>query len=142
MEDEEIEERKEDDLELPLFDLPTIETATNYFSINNKLGEGGFGPVYKAWRLWKEGRPLELIDKGLGNSCTLSEVLRCIHVSLLCVQQQPEDRPTMSSVVQMLCSESALPQPKEPGFVPEKGLLDGVINPSCNGLTITELEAR
>ncbi|KAL6313969.1 hypothetical protein AAG906_011699 [Vitis piasezkii] len=36
-----------EDLELPLFDLDTILNATNEFSRNNKLGEGGFGPVYK-----------------------------------------------------------------------------------------------
>ncbi|KDO38917.1 hypothetical protein CISIN_1g0438202mg, partial [Citrus sinensis] len=35
------------DLELPLFELATIANATDNFSINNKLGEGGFGPVYK-----------------------------------------------------------------------------------------------
>nr|GMD99504.1 G-type lectin S-receptor-like serine/threonine-protein kinase At4g27290 [Ipomoea batatas] len=34
-------------LELPLFDLSTISRATNNFSENNKLGEGGFGAVYK-----------------------------------------------------------------------------------------------
>lgn len=33
--------------ELPLFDLNTILKATNKFSNDNKLGEGGFGPVYK-----------------------------------------------------------------------------------------------
>jgi len=37
----------DDDLELPIFDLETIAAATDGFSINNKLGEGGFGPVYK-----------------------------------------------------------------------------------------------
>jgi serine/threonine protein kinase len=37
----------DDDLELPIFDLGTIAAATDGFSINNKLGEGGFGPVYK-----------------------------------------------------------------------------------------------
>ncbi|XP_061994868.1 G-type lectin S-receptor-like serine/threonine-protein kinase RKS1 [Rosa rugosa] len=42
-----IEEQKDEDLELPLFDLSTIETATNKFSINNKLGEGGFESVYE-----------------------------------------------------------------------------------------------
>ncbi|PIN05590.1 Serine/threonine protein kinase [Handroanthus impetiginosus] len=36
-----------EDLELPLFDLATILNATNYFSPQNKIGEGGFGPVYK-----------------------------------------------------------------------------------------------
>ncbi|KAI8525267.1 hypothetical protein RHMOL_Rhmol13G0217500 [Rhododendron molle] len=37
----------EEDLELPLFDLATISIATNNFSYENKIGEGGFGPVYK-----------------------------------------------------------------------------------------------
>ncbi|XP_019192626.1 PREDICTED: G-type lectin S-receptor-like serine/threonine-protein kinase At4g27290 [Ipomoea nil] len=37
---------KEDD-NLPFFNFKTIEMATNYFSIENKLGQGGFGPVYK-----------------------------------------------------------------------------------------------
>ncbi|XP_050252307.1 G-type lectin S-receptor-like serine/threonine-protein kinase RKS1 isoform X2 [Quercus robur] len=32
---------------LPLFDLRTIIAATDNFSIANKLGQGGFGPVYK-----------------------------------------------------------------------------------------------
>lgn len=40
-------EDKKEDLELPLFELDTIATVTNNFSVNNKLGEGGFGPVYK-----------------------------------------------------------------------------------------------
>ena len=31
----------------PLFDFNVIETATNNFANENKLGEGGFGPVYK-----------------------------------------------------------------------------------------------
>ncbi|KAJ6298032.1 hypothetical protein OIU76_019205 [Salix suchowensis] len=35
------------DLELPVFDLATIAIATSNFSEANKLGEGGFGPVYK-----------------------------------------------------------------------------------------------
>ncbi|KAF5474675.1 hypothetical protein F2P56_006555 [Juglans regia] len=33
--------------EMQHFNLSTIETATNNFSDANKLGEGGFGPVYK-----------------------------------------------------------------------------------------------
>lgn len=31
------------------FDFSTIEAATNKFSADNKLGEGGFGEVYKVW---------------------------------------------------------------------------------------------
>ena len=40
-------EREGVDLELPLFDMATIEAATNNFSAANKIGAGGFGPVYK-----------------------------------------------------------------------------------------------
>lgn len=36
-----------DELELPLFDFTTLVMATNNFSNANKLGQGGFGCVYK-----------------------------------------------------------------------------------------------
>lgn len=36
-----------DELELPLFDITTLVIATNKFSDENKLGQGGFGIVYK-----------------------------------------------------------------------------------------------
>jgi len=42
------------DLELPVFDFATIAIATSNFSGANKLGEGGFGPVYKV-KLWMRG---------------------------------------------------------------------------------------
>lgn len=38
---------QEDDIDLPLVELATIEAATNFFSDANKIGRGGFGPVYK-----------------------------------------------------------------------------------------------
>ena len=40
-------EDQEEDLELPLFSLSSILAATQNFSMENKLGEGGFGPVYR-----------------------------------------------------------------------------------------------
>lgn len=41
------DEGHNEDLELPLFDMATIAAATDNFSLQNKIGEGGFGPVYK-----------------------------------------------------------------------------------------------
>ncbi|CAL5183341.1 unnamed protein product [Lathyrus oleraceus] len=71
-----------------------------------------------AWRLWNEGKVLELIDSSYADSYSESEVIRCINVGLICVQEKIEDRPTMPSVVMMLNSETTmLPQPKHPGFV-------------------------
>ncbi|CAI9756905.1 unnamed protein product [Fraxinus pennsylvanica] len=63
-----------------------------------------------AWMLHKEGRSLEFVDDYLGISRYLSEVQRSIHVGLLSVQQCPDDRPSMSSVVFMLGNEVELPQ--------------------------------
>ena len=42
-----INKTQHEDLDLPWFELHTISAATNNFSEKNKLGEGGFGPVYK-----------------------------------------------------------------------------------------------
>ncbi|RZR82596.1 hypothetical protein BHM03_00009047 [Ensete ventricosum] len=172
------------DLDLPLFDLGTVADATGNFSIENKLGEGGFGPVYKVgnrpslavysftnsaalnqkvagfgvlvleiisgkknrgiygssrifnllgytWSLWREGKGLDLVDEAIGDSYPMAEVLRCMKVALLCVQERPEDRPTMSAVVLMLGSDSQLlPQPRRPGFVAMRGPLEPGSSPS------------
>lgn len=40
-------ERHHEDFELPLFDLSTLIKATDNFSNQNKIGQGGFGKVYK-----------------------------------------------------------------------------------------------
>ncbi|KAJ6894417.1 G-type lectin S-receptor-like serine/threonine-protein kinase [Populus alba x Populus x berolinensis] len=101
-----------------------------------------------AWRLWMEERPLELIDDILGESCALSEVLRCIHVALLCVQQRPDDRPSMSTVVLMFGSDTMLPQPKQPGFFTERNVVEAESSASKNDsstkneITISLLEPR
>ncbi|KAH9796536.1 cysteine-rich receptor-like protein kinase 10 [Citrus sinensis] len=69
------------------------------------------------WKLWCEGPAVELIDPVLKQSCAPDELLKFIHIGLLCVQQDPADRPTMSSVVVMLASDSmTIPQPTEPAF--------------------------
>ncbi|XP_019054574.1 PREDICTED: cysteine-rich receptor-like protein kinase 10 isoform X2 [Nelumbo nucifera] len=70
-----------------------------------------------AWGLWVEGKCLEFVDPLLVDNCSTTEVLRCIQIGLLCVQQDAADRPTMSTVVVMLGNESlALPQPTKPAF--------------------------
>ena len=97
--------------------------------------------------MWKESRPLDLIDSCMENSCVPPEALRCIHIGLLCVQQHPEDRPSMSNVVLMFGSESALPQPREPAFLTENYLpkavsSDNQQSSSTNEMSVTLLEPR
>ncbi|TYG82333.1 hypothetical protein ES288_D01G079500v1, partial [Gossypium darwinii] len=67
--------------------------------------------------LWNEGWAIELVNACLEDSIVESLVLRCIQVALICVQNFPKDRPTMSLVNFMLTNEEAsLPLPKVPRF--------------------------
>ncbi|XXG82904.1 hypothetical protein AAC387_Pa10g0778 [Persea americana] len=102
------------------------------------------------WELWKEGKILELVDSSMSVPAFESEVLRCIQVGLLCVQEKAMDRPNMSSIIFMLCNERAMPSPKQPAFCFWKGncfdhphsSTNGIGGCSKNDITLTEIEAR
>jgi len=57
------------------------------------------------------------LDPNIKENYSETEVLKCIQIGLLCVQQNPDDRPTMEIVVLYLSSDSIeLPNPQEPAF--------------------------
>ncbi|CAL5410957.1 unnamed protein product [Camellia sinensis] len=109
-----------------------------------------------AWKLWRNGTPLKLMDPTVEVSYSRNEVSRCIHIGLLCVQEDPDARPSMATVVLMLNSyTTTLAIPKEPAFFfPSKTGLNigqGVesdqstsksIPLSVNDVTISELVPR
>ncbi|KAL0353218.1 UNVERIFIED_CONTAM: Cysteine-rich receptor-like protein kinase [Sesamum angustifolium] len=68
------------------------------------------------WKNWREGTAGNVVDLFLkSGSGSMIEMLRCIHVGLLCVQENASDRPTMASVLHMLSSSSlALAVPSQP----------------------------
>ncbi|GLT31005.1 hypothetical protein SLA2020_057730 [Shorea laevis] len=69
-----------------------------------------------AWKNWKEGTGLNLLDPTLRNGST-AEMMRCIHIGLLCAQENVAHRPTMASVVLMLSDNLiSLPVPSKPAF--------------------------
>ncbi|CAI9270148.1 unnamed protein product [Lactuca saligna] len=55
-----------------------------------------------AWMLWDEGKGEKLIDENLNDDSPVDEALKWLRIALLCVEEDPNDRPTMSSVVSML----------------------------------------
>ncbi|KAM0912053.1 hypothetical protein ACQ4PT_013067 [Festuca glaucescens] len=78
-----------------------------------------------AWKLWKEGQGVDLLDEAMGHTIDHSVALRCIQVALLCVEVHPRNRPLMSSVVTMLSSENpTLLDPNEPGVNIGKSMSD------------------
>ena len=63
------------------------------------------------------------MDISLRESCIANQFIRCAHIGLLCVQDEPSDRPTMSIVVTLLVSETTtIPTPKQPTFFGSRGL--------------------
>ncbi|KAM0910212.1 hypothetical protein ACQ4PT_014351 [Festuca glaucescens] len=153
----------------PLFDLSTLRAATDNFSGSNKLGEGGFGSVYKGilcegqeiavkrlsqtstqgveelktelvlvaklqhknlvrlvgvclqgqekllvWQHWSTGTVEDLADPSRSPG---AQMLKLVNIGLLCVQDNPADRPTMSAVNVMLSSTTvSLQAPSSPTF--------------------------
>ncbi|PIN17007.1 Serine/threonine protein kinase [Handroanthus impetiginosus] len=103
-----------------------------------------------AWRLWSEDKALDLVDPRLIESCEKSQVMMCINVGLLCVQEDPNDRPSMSTIVIMLGSEStALPTPTQPAFVTRRRISAASSSSSTkpdtisnNELTISMVQGR
>ncbi|XP_030474129.1 cysteine-rich receptor-like protein kinase 10 [Syzygium oleosum] len=80
-------------------------------------GDGGEDLASYAWKNWRDGTPLEVLDPVIGDSYSRNEVLRCLHIGLLCVQEDPMDRPTMANIVLMLSSYSvSLALPQQPAF--------------------------
>ncbi|EFH43978.1 predicted protein [Arabidopsis lyrata subsp. lyrata] len=111
--------------------------------------------VTYAWRLWRNGSPLELVDPTISENCETEEVISCIHIALLCVQHSPTDRPSLSTINMMLTNNSyVLPDPQQPGFFfPNKSNKerDGLessqstnrsSSQTINDVTITDLEPR
>lgn len=76
----------------------------------------------QAWKNWREGTPLNIIDPTLVDG-SRDEMMRCIHIGLLCAQESVAERPTMASIVLMLNSYTqTLQVPSQPAFVGYSGM--------------------
>lgn len=90
---------------------------------------------------------MELVDTSINGQFENAEVEKSIRVGLLCVQQNPEDRPNMSRVVWMLRNEGEIPEAKQPGFFTERDVVASqkwrsTDTATINEVTITMLQPR
>ncbi|XP_019102819.1 G-type lectin S-receptor-like serine/threonine-protein kinase SD1-13 isoform X2 [Beta vulgaris subsp. vulgaris] len=70
-----------------------------------------------AWKMWSEGNIIGFLDPTLGNQGSIAEKSKCIKLGLLCVQDEAQDRPNISTVISMLAAgNECLPEPKVPGY--------------------------
>ncbi|KVH97666.1 Concanavalin A-like lectin/glucanase, subgroup, partial [Cynara cardunculus var. scolymus] len=70
-----------------------------------------------AYKQYKKGKSLEILESSLASSADLDQVSACIQIGLLCTQSDPQQRPTMRRVVVMLTRKTgALDEPSRPGY--------------------------
>ncbi|KAL9332524.1 hypothetical protein ACSQ67_002134 [Phaseolus vulgaris] len=92
-----------------------------------------FNLVFNAWKLWNEGEALNLMDSNMNGSYSPNQVLRYIHIGLLCTQDQARNRPTMLEVVSFLSNEiTHLPKPTQPGFCVTGGVENRDVHYTCS----------
>ncbi|XP_028776276.1 cysteine-rich receptor-like protein kinase 10 [Neltuma alba] len=93
------------------------------------------GLLSDAWKHWRDERLTAILDSNLTEAGSHGEIIKCIHIGLLCVQGNPGARPSMNKVVQYLNNDSMqLPIPQEPAF-----FIHSQMEPAA---TSREMEAR
>ncbi|TYH29729.1 hypothetical protein ES288_A01G035500v1 [Gossypium darwinii] len=126
-----------------LLEIVSGKKHTSFYNNEYDLSLLGY-----AWKLWNEGSIWDLVDKVIlefeSDSKNEKEIRRCIHVGLLCIQENAKDRPTMSTVVSILNSEiSNLDIPKQPAFTQTPLITHDVQNKvSLNDVTLTNFDGR
>ncbi|GJS75313.1 G-type lectin S-receptor-like serine/threonine-protein kinase [Tanacetum coccineum] len=113
--------------------------------LSGRRNSRNFNLIEHAWELWRQGDIVDLQDPKLGDTCVVEQFLRTVHVALLCVQQNAQDRPTTSEMIAMLLNDTmSLPNPNTPAFVMAKPSSDECKEKHCsvNTMTISVEEGR
>ncbi|KAM5586046.1 hypothetical protein ABKV19_005110 [Rosa sericea] len=98
------------------FGVLVLEIITGKKSGSFQNGENEDDLLSYAWRNWRDDTIPNIIDPMLTTSSRY-DIIRCIHIGLLCVQENVNDRPTMTSVVSMINSHSlTLSTPSRPPY--------------------------
>ncbi|CAL9129520.1 unnamed protein product [Musa textilis] len=100
-----------------ILEILTGRKNSGYQGSGNSIDLLGYVSI-DVWRHWNQGDAMQLVDQSVVDQCQPQEVLRCMHIGLLCVQEDPAQRPSMASITLMLNSYSVgLPTPSAPAFV-------------------------
>ncbi|XP_040361691.1 G-type lectin S-receptor-like serine/threonine-protein kinase SD1-29 [Rosa chinensis] len=129
------------------FGVLVLEIISGKKNTNFCLYDQQLGFLAYTWKLWNEGKASDLVDEVLDDSYFSSEVMRCVHVGLLCVQDNAADRPTMVDVASILSSEKDGSLPKRPVFTIQNSVYHSGpyyenTNSSKNEASITMIEGR
>ncbi|XP_022635481.1 G-type lectin S-receptor-like serine/threonine-protein kinase At1g11300 [Vigna radiata var. radiata] len=127
-----------------LLEIVSGRRNTSFYDDEHSLTLLGF-----TWAQWKEGNMLSLVDSEIYDPNDHEDMLRVIHIGLLCVQELASDRPTMATVVSMLNSDVVfLPPPSQPAFIRVQNVVNSESAEesqrvcSVNTISITKIYGR
>ncbi|KAF3950000.1 hypothetical protein CMV_024192 [Castanea mollissima] len=124
------------------FGVLVLEIVTGQKNNAFRGEDNGEGLLNYAWKKWKDGTTSNLIDPTLRTDST-TEITKCIHIGLLCVQENMVRRPTMASVVLMLNSESmTLSIPSRPAFTMDSNTRSSVLHVEHNSGVMGSTKSR
>ncbi|KAG2681717.1 hypothetical protein I3843_11G158000 [Carya illinoinensis] len=90
------------------FGVLLIEIVSGRNNTNKRLPAEEQYLLERAWELHKKGELLRLVDASLSDDFNVEEACRFLKIGLLCTQDNPKLRPSMSTVVRMLLGEMNL----------------------------------
>ncbi|CAI9088781.1 OLC1v1023205C1 [Oldenlandia corymbosa var. corymbosa] len=84
------------------FGVLLMEIVSGRCHTNRRLPVGEQHLLERVWTLYEKGELLQLVDMDLEDDFDVDEASRYLKVGILCTQDEPKKRPTMSTVVQLL----------------------------------------
>ncbi|XP_030451971.2 cysteine-rich receptor-like protein kinase 10 [Syzygium oleosum] len=104
------------------FGVLVLEIVSGQKNTFYHMGDDIEALIGYVWKNWREGSISNIIDPSISSGSS-TEIARCIHIGLLCVQEDVASRPTMTSVLLMLNSHSvSLQVPSRPALFMHSGI--------------------
>ncbi|XP_022943217.1 cold-responsive protein kinase 1-like isoform X1 [Cucurbita moschata] len=107
------------------FGVLLVEIVSGRCNKNTKLPIGEQYLLETAWNLYEQGALVLLVDMSLNGDFDAEEACKYIKIGLLCTQDSPKLRPSMSTVVKMLMGEMSVEDRK----ITKPGLLSDLMDP-------------
>ncbi|CAL1414885.1 unnamed protein product [Linum trigynum] len=99
-----------------LLQIISGKRTQRYYGINEDLHL-----LEHAYEYWRIGEGMEFFDLALDDSTSHCKLMTCLQLGLLCVQENPNDRPTMLEVLSILRNGvQEMSIPKRPAFSTKK----------------------